>query len=206
MSLNTVVERNNRSLKLGTSTFGKRSPHKGKTFHTPELRQPSALEVTTDNASSLVGSTVLTGVDDYIWFGLEDINLALNREARAIFGDLHTSNIDEKTGILNETALMEEWKEFTSGVEKITDIEDQMDSLREEQGNIVDNPNFGADTEEGNNLLKRVREINTKVAELKEKHAGIKEIYKVRAANRKPRTKKGEANTEATPTAEVAAA
>src|SRR5512136_2256948 len=106
-----VINRNNISKTFVDMVFGKKSDNAGVHFMAPVLEEANAEQ-------------------DIKWIGLDTLFGIANTWLRKTFGDIHLDCVDEKTGVFN----MEQWlidaADFTAGVQKLSDIDDQLDELQ----------------------------------------------------------------------------
>lgn len=176
-----VITRNGVALELKKQAFGKKSPNVGKSFFAPVID--------------------INNVDDVKWVGADDINGFVNKNLRAISGGIYLDNIDEKTGVFNYANWELEMAEFSAGVDKLSDLEDELDALQGEQQSIVLDDRFGEvgdngePTEYATELSTRAKAIAQKIKPIRIKRDSITEKYKARAAARKA---KEEASTTKT--------
>lgn len=167
-----VVIRNESSKTLSLTEFGKKSPNKGVPFFTPVF-------------------TADTFQEDVKWAGIDEVTATLNREYRGIFGDIFIDNRDEKTGDINWDALQADWADFTAGVQKLSDIEDEIETIQDKQNELINDPNFEmteegvAVTAEAVAIKKQMIENTVKIKALRAQREVISAKYAVRAEKRK---------------------
>lgn len=169
-----VVSRNGVDKTLERVVFGKKSPNKGKPFWAPSVT-PDTLQ------------------KDIEWIGFDDTSSMLSRSLRQIFADIYVDNIDETTGEFNEQKYLLDIADFSGGVEKLSEIEEQLEEYYAVQQACALDDEFGvtddsgALTEKAQELQKTVSEIALKIKPLKVKKADIEKKYADRAAKRKAR-------------------
>ena len=103
-----VVVRNGVSKTLVDMVFGKKSDSAGKHFWAPVLEEAN-------------------WTNDLSWLGVGDAVSTLNAGLRRTFADIYLDNISSETGVVNEEQMQLDWADFTAGVQKLSDIDDQLD-------------------------------------------------------------------------------
>ena len=165
-----VIVRNGVQLTFVEQTFGKRSTNNaGMKFFTP--------------VGTLENMTAFT-----TWYGVEDVLNGLNKITRQIFAGIFTDNLNEETGEFNEAQWYLDAADFSAGVEKLSDIEDQLDNLQDIQLQLSDE--LGNVPEEDEKLRLTIKENNVKIRALKVAREEIKTKYEARAAKRKTKEEK----------------
>lgn len=165
------VARNNVSKTLSQMVFGKKSPNAGKVFFAP-----------------IVDVSVQ---DDVTWTGIDSINGMVNKALRLIFADLYVDNLDEKTGEFNQANWEAEAADFTAGVAKLSDLEEQLDNLQAEQQKYALDDQFGATDDQGvetarsAELKSLITQTALRIKPLRAQKAAIEAKYADRAAKRK---------------------
>jgi len=116
------------------------------------------------------------------------------------FADIYLDNIDETTGELNQAQMEADWADFTAGVAKLSDLEEQIGLLNDQMAPIVANPNFILDdpdqpTAEYVALAAQLRDLGKRIKPLRQQYAAISAVYKERAAKRKAKAAKSTTQT-----------
>lgn len=176
-----VVKRNGIEVTLTEQIFGKLSDWAGHKFWGPVIDVSNSDHVT--------------------WAVAESLNSIVNKELRLIFAGIYQDAVKEKTDTASgkldvpkfEAQLAEDWADFTAGVSKLSDLEEQIGLLQDQIAPLVSDTDFVM-PEEGQaptarfiELSTKMRELNRRIVPLRKQLADIKEIYKVRADNRKKR-------------------
>lgn len=173
-----VVEINGVSKTLTKQTFGKLSKNKGQVFYAPEFSQ----------------STFDTDVK---WTGPMYVLGILNRNARKAFGEIYVDNINATTGKLDQEGWLHDAQDWTSGVTKLSDIEDEMLELQGQMSVLTEDEHFG-ETDESGNKTDACNELNSRIASLAAKLRPLR-AEKLRISERyKDRVAKRDANTATT--------
>ena len=200
-----VITRNGVNKTLTEMVFGKKSDNAGKKFFAPVID--------------------ISLIQDVSWAGLDNLNGIANKVLRGIFADLFVDNIDEKTGIFNHANWEIEAADFTAGVAKLSDLEEQLDILSAEQMELAENENFGAKefvldahgekipdesgendgtpwegfkarfTAEAEELSRSIQKLNAKVRPLRIQKKTIEAKYAERAAKRKAKEEASKSKT-----------
>lgn len=172
VDFNTVkVTRNGVTKTLTEQIFGKKSPHAGKKFPAPEFSSANIDE----------------GI---VWIGKEEVAAMASTYLRRIFADLYVDSVEENEGKFILEKFLEDAADFTAGVAKLSDLQEEIDQLLTLQQTYVVDENFGATAEDGTPtpeavaLVQKMKEVSAKIKPLKIQIAGIKEVYKQRAAKR----------------------
>jgi hypothetical protein len=167
------VGRNDTVIELTETVFGKKSPNAGKTFYTPVLKL--------ENWDVAVP-----------WFGKEQVCEVVNRAVRKIFGDIATDeNNYNEDGTVNWEAMRTDWADFSAGVAKLSDIQEQIDELVDQQQALAMDDNFGATDDNGSKtpraieLEELIRKCAESIRPLRKQKADIEAKYAARAAKRK---------------------
>lgn len=177
---NLNITRSDVLVTLSKSLFGKQSPRAGKEFYYPA--------VTEENLQDIIK-----------WLGVSDAVNILDRYLRKVFMDIFTdawdNNVDEN-GKLNETAfiaqLNAEYPEFSAGTVLLSDLNDKIDELQDQQQELWGKAPTDPADENFVPVMQQLKAISLKITPLKEKAAALSAKYEARAANRKPRAKKTE--------------
>lgn len=177
MSAPYKVERNGVIKTLTETVFGKKSDKAGQKFYTPVLTEGD-------------------WDDDSKWVGLDNIVGSMNKILRIVFAGIYQDNIDETTGQLNETAYLADCADFTAGVQKLSDLEEQLDELSAEVSNIIDSETFGTPEDDPNNVA-RMKELAVTMKSLRAQKQVIEAKYAVRAQKRAETKAKKEAEANA---------
>ena len=184
---NPVITRNNVAKTLVEAVFGKKSDNAGKKFFKPEVDLSSPSDVT--------------------WLGLTESNSILNKYLTKVFADLFLDHLDEKTGVFNQDAWEADAADFTSGVAKLSDLEEQLDALQAQQQSYALDENFGATddsgakTERAVELEELIRTVAAKIKPLRATKLSIEAKYAERAAKRKAKEAASTTKTPAPTTA-----
>jgi hypothetical protein len=181
-----LVTRNGVTKQLEQQVFGKKSPLNGHKFYAPVLR-------------------LATAEDDLKWAGLDWVINAVNKTARRIFADIYTEIVSPEVpteiskkfkadGIFPMDVFIHEAEEFTSGYQKMSDIETDLEELYDQINACIENPKFGEttdNTEDGpkteaaQELEDTMKKLNAQVRPLKATYALMKDKYAARVAARK---------------------
>ena len=132
---------------------------------------------------------VLIGVE---WLGLSEVADALTKVYRRVFADIYAQawedNTDEKTGITDMAAMdlqmKADWQEFSAGVPKLSEIEDEIQSLTDLQLALTTDDSIGDDPESLMKLRSDMKQIAAKITPLKAKKAEITAKYAARSEKR----------------------
>lgn len=171
--MNPVITRNGIDKTFTEQTFGKKSPHKGAKFLSPVIT-PESYET------------------DKVWVGDADLFSILNKVFRTMFADIWTDNIRED-GSFDEEKWRLDAAEFTAGVDKLSEIDEQLEEFQALQQTYALDENFGATNDDGTktkeaiDLEEKLKELALKVKPLRIKKKSIEETYAERAAKRKAR-------------------
>jgi Xaa-Pro aminopeptidase len=180
------ITRNGVSFTLSEQVFGKKAPNKGKTFFAPEA--------TPANWDSFV-----------VWAGLDNIINPINRVLRRTFADifLDEANWDDMQvvkdgenkgeivgGTINMERYLADCADFTAGVAKLSDLQDQIDELQDQLSALAMDPGYILDdndqpTETYVKISEQMRDITKKIRPIKQQKAAIELKYAERAAKRK---------------------
>lgn len=183
---NIKITRNEVVKELTPMPFGKKSDNFGKFFVAPVL-------------------TLANWENDVKWVGQDEVFDGLNRSLRTIFADIYVDNIDENTGILNMEAFLADCADFSAGVAKLDEINEQLDELQGIQQTYAFDENFGATvdgtdktplTEAAQQLQQKITEVARKINPLRAKREVIKAKYAVRAEKRAAKKAAKEAAAE----------
>lgn len=179
------IKRNDITKVLKEQVFGKQSDRGGVKFYAPVID--------------------LTVEDDVKWAGIENLSGIVNKTLRKIFADLYVDNVNEETGVFDRENWEAQAADFTAGVAKLSDIEEQLDSLMAEQQSYALDPDFGAtvDDSEGSpkteravEIEKHIREVANKIKPLRTQKAAIEVKYAAAALKRKDKEKNSKTKTE----------
>jgi hypothetical protein len=194
-----VIERNGQSVTLQLDKFGKKSDFYGQSFLKPVLKTPTIREVEVDG----VVQKVLTDISDLLWAGIGDVIDAYNVDVRVIFADIYVDNIDAETGLFDEVSYLAACKDFTAGVAKLSQIDDQLEALFEIQTALIDSPEYGDTDSSGQQtpaslaIEEKLRANNLKIKPLKLKKADITAKYEAASIKRKASKEAKEAKAKA---------
>lgn len=166
------IVRNGLSKELVPMQFGKKSKNAGAWFQAPVM-------------------SPATFPDDATWFGQDFIVRTVNKVSRLICADIYIGNVNEETGVLNAENYAIELADFTSGIAKLADLEEDKEELEVALSTIVNDPDFAMPDEgetvsektaslvaEAKRLGKLIKPIRVQIAEIEAK-------YQARAAKRK---------------------
>jgi len=165
------ITRNGITLACVEDAFGKQSNTPGRKFFKVEL----------DLAKS----------EHQTWFGLDNLTSMTNRYIRKEFAAIHNDNVDEKSGEFNFDQWLADATDFTAGVAKLSELEEQLDSLQVLQQNYALDANFGATDDNGEKtpeaveLENKIREVAKRIKPLRTQKAAIEAKYAAAAAKRK---------------------
>jgi hypothetical protein len=180
-----VIERNGVDKTLSLDVFSKKSDHAGKAYYRPVFAET-------------------TSAEDIQWAGLSWILAIANKASGLIFRDLFIEAHDKDTGAFNEQKWLDEAKEFTEGVQTLSDIEDAIEELSAQQSALAQDPDFNLEEGESvspraGEIMAQMKEISGKLRPLRAEKAKIKEKYAQRLAAKK-------AKQEASPTRQAVTA
>jgi hypothetical protein len=176
--MKTEFTRNEITKALTRMQFGKKSEkNAGKDFFAPVLAVPT-LGTATING---VETKILYGIEDWLWQGIEDITNAVNGVNRRTFMDIHLDCINDETGEFDENKWETEAGDFTAAPERLSEVEDQVESLQDKQTAIINSDTFGSDPEQ----INMVKAIAAQLKPLKEKAAAISARYAIRVTQRR---------------------
>jgi hypothetical protein len=193
MSLNLNVTRNEVNSTLVEGKFGKKSQNFGKTFYTPVIEPPILSEVTTQDGQVV---QVLTNIKGLVWYGLKEAAEHLTKYARSVYMDIYLDNVDKTTGLVNEEKMQQDWANPWAGMEKLKDIEAQLEIYYDEQQNIIAEEDFGGTNEQATALDNRMKELAALIRPLKISKAALQAEYADRVAKRAERKAQEEAATK----------
>lgn len=174
-----TVSRNEITKTLETSTFGKKSPNAGKEFYVPR-----------------VGMTTFD--EDMKWIGLDEVMGMVNRSLRTTFADIFNENLEENGGVFNAEKFAADAANFSAGVQKLQEVDDQLDELQAEQQKYALDDEFGATDGEGKptpravELQKLITQNAEKIKPLRLKKAEIQALYADRVAKREKKKQEAE--------------
>jgi len=191
-----VVPRNGVSLTLEAQVLGKMHDKAGQRFWAPVID--------------------VSNPDHVAWAVAESLSSIVNKELRLIFADIYLSAMEtkEEGGLVDSTTgkydpeemkarLEADWADFTAGVSRLADLQDQIDILQDQMSPIALDPDYCA-PEEGEQpsprfieLAGKMRELGKRIKPLRTQLNNIKEVYKIRAAKRKDREAKSKTKTQA---------
>jgi len=157
MSLYSIV-RNGLAKALSEQAFGKKSDHYGKHFQAPVMN-------------------VNTFDEDVVWWGKEEISSIVNKATRLVFADIYLDSIDPNTGLLNETTYLASCADFTAGVSRMGDLDEQIEELQALQQSYALDDQFGEVDDAGNKTVRAV-ELETSIRETAEKIRPLKVLRK----------------------------
>lgn len=167
-----AINRNNIVLPLSEMVFGKKSDNAGKKFFAPVIS--------------------VANFDTFKdWVGLDSIVSVVNKWMRGAFAGIYLDNIDPATGLLNEVSWRADAEDFTAGVTKLGDLEEEIEELSELQSTYALNPAFGETDSEGKptpeseQLKTSITSVAQKLKPLRAQKALIESKYADRAAKRK---------------------
>lgn len=172
-----VITRNGVEWTFTTATFGKRSKaFKGKEFPVPTFSK--------ENFDKGV-----------IWFGIDDVLQSMNKTARRIGGEIFTASWEDNFGEGAKHASKEaaveafnaqiaaDWVDFSAGIVKLSDIQDDIDELVDEQQTLI--ASTPESQEDVDKMFLRLKELAAQIQPLKAEAAAITAKYAVRAEKRK---------------------
>lgn len=166
-----IITRNGISKTFTKSVFGKKSPNAGVEFYTPEF-----------SVGEFENDTKWAGLDWFISLG--------TRAARKLFGDIHLDNIDKDTGKLNTAAWQADAEDFTSGVIKLKELEEEIEDLVSQSQVYLLDERFGETDDEGKptpyalELSSNAVRVTNILKPLRAQKASIKAKYAERVAVR----------------------
>ena len=176
---NYAVERNGVTVQLEEAVIGKKSKdNAGKKFLAPN--------VTMENLDTMI-----------LWVGRDQVAAGLNKNLRLVFIDLYLENVKANDGQFDLESFLEDAKDFTAARVTLSDIDDQLDELYTKQSSYAEDPEFGADSERGNELIKLAKEASALIRPLKVKQAELTAEYERRAQIRKTNKAKKDAEAAA---------
>lgn len=172
------VTRNEATATLEELVFGKKSADRaGLKFYAPQFT---------------VNNLVELGIP---FMGIDEVVTAVNKILRRYGADIMIDMLDtdeyKQTGQISREYLISEWQNFTAGIQKLSDIEEQLDELQALQQSYVLDEAFG-ETDQSGNKTERAQELETlarevalKIKPLRTKKKEIETKYAERAAKRK---------------------
>lgn len=172
-----VIVRNGVSKTFTPAIFGKKSNTAGAEFY----------------YASVSEATFLT--EDVPWIGISDLVDMVDKQMRNIGAGIFLDHFTDEKGQLvesklNDSNVVEAYKidlaEFTAGVAKLSDIQDQVDSLQDQNSALLDKA--GADDvsdEDAQAYTQQILANNAKIKPLRIKIKDIQGKYAARAAARK---------------------
>lgn len=188
------VKRNGVTKTLTEAVFSPKSDkHKGKVFFVPELQLPK-LEYR-QKADGTGQEPILSGVDDLIWAGLDQIVGVMDKGLRGVFGRIAIGIYEDpdNNGEFNMEQFIEEAQDFQAARQSLSDIADELDDLQALQIKYAFDPVFvnAMETKVWNDnstaIQKKVMEISTKAQQLRAKKDSLENEYQRRAQLRKDR-------------------
>lgn len=180
-----VISRNNVSLTLTPKQFGKKSKNSGAWYQTPEI-------------SPATFTTVLP------WFGEQFVCDTINKSARLIAQEILIGNVDETTGQLDEAKFALELADFTAGIAKLGDLEEDKEELEIQVNAITNDPEFempdeGVQMSERTQfLISEAKRLGKLIKPIRIQIADIEAKYALRAAKRKAKKEAAEKNAPVT--------
>jgi hypothetical protein len=173
MSTHTAptIVRNGISKVLTEQTFGKKSPHVGKKFFAPTVTQ----------------ETFQTDVE---WISFDNVRSMLDKALRVIFAGIHLDHFNAETGLVNMDAWAIDAADFTAGVDKLSDLDDELDGLQAQQQSYALDDQFGEvdasgqKTERALELEKLIKETADKIRPIRIKRDDLRIKWAERAAKR----------------------
>lgn len=187
-----VINRNGLDKVLDVSEFGKKSNHAGLKFWFPKT---SAETFDTDKN----------------WFGMDWILAMVNKTSRSIFAGITTDIIEEEGGLwatqnkFDMEKFLKDGADFTAGVAKLADLNEEIDELNGIMGNLADKlgdvPNLTAESPEFVETTAKLLELTNKITPLRLQRDKIKERYQAAADKR---TAKEKASKASAPVAQAA--
>lgn len=186
------VTRNGVTKVMAWKTFGKKALAKaGKPFPTPEIG-------------------LANFEDDIKWVGPLEVCNVLTKALRRVFMDIYDNALDAETGIFNWDQWQKDAAAMDTGFPRLSELEDEISELQDQNGAILDSPEFNDALTEGEEITGALMEFkktlsanNQKIKALKKQYAEIEAEYAVRAERRKA-TKAANALAAAKAAAEAA--
>lgn len=169
---NPVISRNDVTKELSEQVFGKKSDNAGKKFFAPVL-------------------SLSDWDNDVLWLGKDTMIGGMNKILRNIFAGIYLDNLDPITGVLNEESWAAEAADFTAGVAKLSDLEEELDDLQALQQSFALDDEFGATDSNGVKtpraieLESEIKKTADKIRPLRAQRDQIQAKYADRAAKRK---------------------
>lgn len=161
-----IVSRNQVSIPLSLTQFGKTSDKKGQSFWT--------MEATAANQESV-----------FKFMGLDTVTTVVSRFLRRVAMDIHSDNTDTQSGVIDMDGVIADWADFTSGAATMSDLEDQIGELVDQVQTIIVDPDYSTDdndqpvnparyielTEQVKGLSKKISPLKLQLKEIQKKHA-----------------------------------
>lgn len=185
------VTRNGVTKVMAWKTFGKKSPNAGKQFPAPEVAL-SSIE------------------DDIKWVGPLEICNVVTKALRRVAMDIYDNALNKETGEFDWDQWQKDMTAMDTGFPRLSELEDDISELQDQNGAILDSPEFNDALTEGEEITGALMEFkktlsanNQKIKALKKQYAEIEAEYQVRAERRKA-TKAANALAAAKAAAEAA--
>lgn len=188
-----TIVRNGSPKTLTPKQFGKKSKNAGAWYQTPE-------------------TSPATFNDDIPWIGVQFLCDTFNKSARLICQDILIGNIDEATGVLDSEKYAAELADFTSGIAKLGDLEEDKEELELQLSNVTNDKEFEM-PEEGTEMSERTqfliaeaRRLGKLIKPIRVQIDAIEAKYAIRSQKRKAAKAAQEAAKKANPQGEAVAA
>lgn len=187
------ITRNNTSLTLTPKQFGKKSKNSGAWYQTPEI-SPASFE------------TIVP------WFGTQFVCDVINKASRLIGQDIYLGNISETDGKLDGVKYAAELTDFTEGIAKLGDLEEDKEELEIQLAAAVNDPLFtetddnDVATEASKTLQVEAKRIGSLIKPIRKQIAAIEAKYALRSAARKAKAEAAKTNVKAPTEQEAVAA
>ncbi len=167
------VSRNDVSLPLSLTKFGKTSDRKGQEFWT--------LEIEAANQE-----------DGRKFMGDSTVNTILTRFLRRVGMDIWIEETDKTTGITDMDAVISAWADFESGAATMGDLQEQISELVDQAQTIVMDDKYETDDTTGQpkfpedyiRLTEQMKAVQKKIKPLKLQYSELEKKHLAAAAKR----------------------
>jgi len=168
-----VVSRNEVSLPLSLTKFGKTSDRKGQEFWTLEVDASNQ-----ENGRKFMGDST--------------VNTILTRFLRRVGMDIWVEETDKTTGITDMDGVISAWADFESGAATMGDLQEQIGDLVDQAQTIVMDDKYETDDATGQpkfpedyiRLTEQMKAVQKKIKPLKLQYSELEKKHLAAAAKR----------------------